>query len=235
MSIGQVLGLLRPDFPDVSISKIRFLEAEGLIEPERAASGYRKFSPSDLKRLRYILSVQRDQYLPLKVIREHLEAMERGLDPPAAAGGAARVPESAHAASHAVDAAVDAADPAPELRISAAELVANSGITHEQLDELTAYGLVRPRTGTDYFDSDALVVATTVAQLAGYGLEPRHLRAYKSAADREIGLIEQVVRPQARHRDDASRVRAAKQVSELTALSVRLHAALVRGGLRDGH
>jgi DNA-binding transcriptional MerR regulator len=235
MSIGEVLGLLRPDFPDVSISKIRFLEAEGLIEPERAASGYRKFSPSDLTRLRYILSAQRDQYLPLKVIREHLEAMERGLEPPVAAGGAARVPESAHEASHAVDAAVEAADAAPELRISAAELVANSGITHEQLDELTAYGLVRPRTGTDYFDSDALVVATTVAQLAAYGLEPRHLRAYKSAADREIGLIEQVVRPQARQRDDASKVRAAQQVRELTALSVRLHTALVRGGLRDGH
>jgi DNA-binding transcriptional MerR regulator len=235
MSIGEVLGLLRPDFPEVSISKIRFLEAEGLVEPQRAPSGYRKFSPSDLTRLRYILAAQRDQYLPLKVIREHLEAMERGLEPPAAAGGAARVPESAQATARAVDAAVEAADAAPELRISAAELVANSGITQEQLDELIAYGLVRPRTGTDFFDADALVVASTVAQLAGYGLEPRHLRAYKSAADREIGLIEQVVRPLARQRDDTSKARAAQQVSELTALSVRLHAALVRGGLRDGH
>jgi len=236
MSIGEVLGLLRPDFPDVSISKIRFLEAEGLVEPERAASGYRKFSPADLQRLRYILSAQRDHYLPLKVIREHLAAIERGLDPPSEAGGSPRVPDSASAAARAAEAdaaeAVEAVE-APELRISADELVANSGITRQQLDELLGYGLLRPRAGTEYFDADALTVATTVAALAGYGLEPRHLRAYKSAADREIGVIEQVVRPVARHRDDSSRQRAAQQVAELTTLSIRLHAALVRRGLRE--
>ena len=92
MSIGEVLNRLRPDFPDVSISKIRFLEAEGLVEPERTPSGYRKFSLSDLERLRYILTQQRDRYYPLKVIREHLDAMERGLEPPTAAGEAARAP-----------------------------------------------------------------------------------------------------------------------------------------------
>jgi DNA-binding transcriptional MerR regulator len=232
MSIGEVLGLLRADFPDVSISKIRFLEAEGLVEPERAASGYRKFSPSDLKRLRYILAAQRDHYLPLKVIRDHLEAMERGLDPPAAAGEAPRVPDSASSAGSAgeVD---DGEGAARDLRISADELIANSGLTRVQLDELVGFGLLRPRNGSEYFDADALVVASTVAQLTRFGLEPRHLRAYKSAADREIGLIEQVVGPLARQRDAASRARAAQQVKELTALSVRLHAALVRGGLRD--
>jgi DNA-binding transcriptional MerR regulator len=104
MSIGEVLALLRPDFPDVSISKIRFLEAEGLVEPERAASGYRKFSPADLQRLRYILAAQRDHYLPLKVIREHLAAIERGLDPPSEAGGSPRVPDSASAAARAAEA-----------------------------------------------------------------------------------------------------------------------------------
>jgi DNA-binding transcriptional MerR regulator len=232
MSIGEVLALLRPDFPDVSISKIRFLEAEGLVEPERAASGYRKFSPADLQRLRYILAAQRDHYLPLKVIREHLAAIERGLDPPSEAGGSPRVPDSASAAARAAEA--DAAEyvGAPELRISADELVANSGITRQQLDELLGYGLLHTRPGTEYFDADALTVASTVAALAGYGLEPRHLRAYKSAADREIGVIEQVVRPTARHRDDSSRERAAQQVAELTTLSIRLHAALVRRGLR---
>jgi DNA-binding transcriptional MerR regulator len=237
MSIGEVLGLLRPDFPDVSISKIRFLEAEGLVEPERAASGYRKFSPADLQRLRYILSAQRDHYLPLKVIREHLAAIERGLEPPSEAGGSPRVPDSASAAARAAEAdATDAAEAvgAPELRISADELIANSGITHRQLDELLGYGLLRPLPGTEYFDADALTVASTVAALGGYGLEPRHLRAYKSAADREIGVIEQVVRPGARHRDDSSRERAARQVAELTTLSIRLHAALVRQGLREG-
>jgi DNA-binding transcriptional MerR regulator len=229
MSIGEVLGLLRADFPDVSISKIRFLEAEGLVEPERAASGYRKFSPSDLKRLRYILAAQRDHYLPLKVIRDHLEAMERGLDPPAAAGEAPRVPGSAASA----DEGDEGAGAARDLRISADELVANSGLTRDQLDDLVGFGLLRPREGSEYFDAEALVVASTVAQLSRFGLEPRHLRAYKSAADREIGLIEQVVSPLARQRDAGSRARAAQQVKELTALSVRLHAALVRGGLRD--
>jgi DNA-binding transcriptional MerR regulator len=233
MSIGEVLALLRVDFPDVSISKIRFLEAEGLVEPERAPSGYRKFSPADLQRLRYILSAQRDHYLPLKVIRDHLEAMGRGLDPPSEAGGSPRVPDSASAAARAAEADAAEAVDTPDLRISADELVANSGLSQQQFDELRGYGLLRPRTGTDYFDADALVVASTVAALAGYGLEPRHLRAYKSAADREIGVIEQVVRPVARARDDGSKERAAQQVAELTMLSIRLHAALVRRGLRE--
>jgi DNA-binding transcriptional MerR regulator len=233
MSIGEVLGLLRPDFPDVSISKIRFLEAEGLVEPERAASGYRKFSPADLQRLRYILAAQRDHYLPLKVIREHLEAMERGMEPPTAAGSPPRVPESAHTAADAVEAEAGGAGETPQVRISADELVANSGVTREQFDELVGYGLLRPRTGTEYFDADALVIASTAAAFARFGLEPRHLRAYKSSADREIGVIEQVVRPLARQRDAAAKARAASQVAELTTLSVRLHAALVRRGLRD--
>jgi DNA-binding transcriptional MerR regulator len=233
MSIGEVLALLRPDFPDVSISKIRFLEAEGLIEPERAASGYRKFSPADLERLRYILSAQRDHYLPLKVIGEHLEAMGRGLDPPSAAGGRPRIPESAQAPARDGDEGGGAGADAPQLRISADELVANSGLTREQFDELVGYALLRPRTGTDYFDADALAVASAAAALARFGLEPRHLRVYKSAADREIGVIEQVVRPAARARDEKARARAGDQVRELVAVSVRLHAALVRAGLRD--
>ena len=86
MSIGEVLGQLRSDFPDITISKIRFLEAEGLVEPERTASGYRKFSREDVERLRYVLSAQRDHYLPLRVIKEHLDAIDRGLEPPALNG-----------------------------------------------------------------------------------------------------------------------------------------------------
>lgn len=232
MSIGQILGQLRPEFPDVTISKIRFLEAEGLVEPERAPSGYRKFSGSDLQRLRYVLASQRDHYLPLKVIRQHLDAMERGLEP-SAAGGAPRVPDSASAT---LEPTADGAPAGsrPQLRVSANELVANSGLTHAQLEELMAFGLIRQHGGTEYFDADSLAVATTVAGLAVFGLEPRHLRAFKSAADREIGLIEQVVRPVARHRDEASKARVAGMVAELTALSVRLHTALVRSGLREG-
>jgi DNA-binding transcriptional MerR regulator len=232
MSIGEVLRHLRPDFPDVSISKIRFLEAEGLVEPERSASGYRKFSATDLQRLQYILTAQRDHYLPLKVIRQHLDAMERGLEPPAIAGGSPRVPESAHTEDHHGDGAGSGGS-VPDVRISTDELLANSGLSRKALDDLTAYGLVRPIADTDYFDADALVVASTVVRLGGYGLEPRHLRVFKSAADREIGLIEQVVRPVARQRDDASKTRAAEMTADLATLSVRLHAALVRAALRD--
>ena len=234
MSIGQVLAQLRTDYPDVTISKLRFLEAEGLIEPERTASGYRKFSPADLERLRYILSAQRDHYLPLKVIREHLDAVERGLQPPSTAGGTPRVPDSAHPVDG--QAQGDSADQAAqaELRLSADELLANSGLTRKQLDELMSFGVLRLRPDGEYFDADALVVAATVARLAEYGLEPRHVRSFKSAADRQVGLIEQMARPLTRANDEASQSRAADMVTELATLSVRLHTALVRSGLRGG-
>jgi DNA-binding transcriptional MerR regulator len=232
MSIGEVLNHLRPDFPDVSISKIRFLEAEGLIEPERTPSGYRKFSWTDLERLRYILAEQRDHYYPLKVIKEHLDAMERGLEPPEAAGEAPRAPRSVRAVGVDEDASDFGPAPASDLRMSRAELIANSGLTDKQLTELMEFGMLRPRPGTRYFDADALVVAETIAKLTTFGLEPRHIRAFKSAADREVGLIEQVVSPVSRGRDDNAAARAADTAAELGALSVRLHAALVKSGLR---
>src|SRR5436309_10001691 len=94
MSIGEVLASLRAEYPDVTISKIRFLEAEGLIEPERTPSGYRKFSREDVARLRYVLSAQRDQYLPLRVIKAHLEAIDRGLEPPDSPGAGPQVPRA---------------------------------------------------------------------------------------------------------------------------------------------
>jgi DNA-binding transcriptional MerR regulator len=241
MTIGEVLTRLRPEFPDVSISKIRFLEAEGLIDPERTPSGYRKFSLADVERLRYILAEQRDHYYPLKVIKQNLDAMERGLEPPAVAGGSARAPRVFHAVpdnhdDHADHAAAEEFTPAPaaDLRMTAAELAANAGLDEAQLADLVSFGLVRPRPGTDFFDADALTVATTAAQLAAFGLEPRHLRSFKAAADREVGLIEQIVSPQARQRDDQAQARAAETAAELAALSVRLHTALVKIGLRQG-
>ena len=234
MTIGEVLTRLRPEFPDVSISKIRFLEAEGLIDPERTPSGYRKFSLADVDRLRYILAEQRDHYYPLKVIKQNLETMTRGLEPPAVAGGAARAPRAFHAVP--VDAEPEDFTPAPatDLRLTAAELAANAGLEDAHLADLVSFGLVRPRPGTEYFDADALVVATTAAHMAAFGLEPRHLRAFKAAADREVGMIEQIVSPQARQRDDQAKARADEMVGELAALSVRLHTALVKIGLRQG-
>lgn len=222
-----MLSELRTDFPDVSISKIRFLETEGLVEPERTQSGYRKFSRADVERLRYVLSAQRDQYLPLRVIREHLDAMDRGLDPPAAAGEPARAPQSRP------DPEADMVDDdAPDrLRMSRLELLASSGLTDEQLTAFVGYGLLSPVAGTDHYDGTALRVATTLAAMAGYGLEPRHVRAYKTAAERQVGLIGQVAAPYRAQRGGDAQARAADVVRHLGQLSVQLHAALVDQGL----
>ncbi len=235
MSIGELIAALKADFPEVSISKIRFLEAQGLITPERTSSGYRKFSGDDLDRLRYILSAQRDHYYPLRVIKVHLDALERGLEPPAAAGQLARAPRQpppvdGDASTPSIDAATAAGT--GELRLSREELAANSDLDEDQLAQLISFGLIAPRPGTDYFDADALLVCRTAATMASYGLEPRHLRPFKTAADRQIGLIDQVVTPLARQRDQAAQTRANRVATELGELCVALHAALVRGGVR---
>lgn len=224
LSIGQVLQSLKADFPDVSISKLRFLEAEGLIAPDRTPSGYRTFAPADVDRIRYILTAQRDFYYPLRVIKEHLDALARGLEPPAVPGQPPRIPEL-----HVTDSAASA--DRPPLRISRTELLGHSGLDEEQLDQLVSFGLVRAQPGSDFFGSDAMLVALTVGKLATYGLEPRHLRAVKTAADREVGLIEHVVGPLRRRRGDAAAERVEAAVSELSDLCLTLHAALMRTAL----
>ncbi len=231
-NIGQVLDQLRPDFPGVTIPKIRFLEDQGLVKPERTAAGYRKFSGDDVARLRYILLMQRDHYLPLKVIGDHLDAIDRGLEPPAIESVVPTVPKVALSADGL---------PSPEsfrrtgdLRLSRRELLKVADISEDLLSQLEQYGLISSRTGTAHFDSDALVVAQTARELADFGFEPRHLRAFKTAADREVGLVQQVVAPLARGRDAAARGRAEDAVSEIAALSVRLHATLVKVGLDRG-
>lgn len=229
MNIGEVLGVLRPDFPGISIPKIRFLEDKGLIHPERTAAGYRKFSPADVDRLRYILRMQRDHYLPLKVIGEHLDAIDRGLEPPAIEGVVPTVPKVALAGDGFPSA--ESFRGTSDLRLSRKELLKVAEIDDALLEQMETYGLVRPsRTG--HFDADALVVARTAAELAGFGLEPRHLRAFKTAADREVGLVQQVVAPVARGRDAAAKARAEETVAEIAALSVKLHATLVKAGLQ---
>ncbi|MBT8225083.1 MAG: MerR family transcriptional regulator [Dactylosporangium sp.] len=235
MSIGEVLAHLRVDFPDTTISKLRFLEAEGLVEPRRTASGYRKFSGADVARLRYILTAQRDQYLPLRVIRQHLEALDPGEDstptyPSAGGQRLLRPPLSA------VGNRPSAADPdlavEQDLRLTRAELLTMVGLEESLLADLERFGLVRPSHSGRY-DADALEVAAAAAQLATYGVEPRHLRAYRAAADREIGLFGQLVSPMARQPGPAARARAAETLRELAALTQRIHAALVRAGLRQ--
>lgn len=227
LSIGEVLAKLRNDFPDVTISKIRFLESEGLIEPQRTPSGYRKFTNHDLDRLRYVLGAQRDQYLPLKVIKDHLEAIDRGLQPPALPGGSARVPRVAS-----VDGVMtpESFGDQSDLRLSREELLEATGLVERQLSELESYGLIAIRGR--HYENDALSVGRSVAAMAAFGIEPRHLRAFKSAADREVGLIEQVITPLLRQRNSEAKERADEVQKELASLSVALHAALVRTGLR---
>jgi DNA-binding transcriptional MerR regulator len=197
-SIGEVLAALQPDFPDVTISKIRFLEDKGLIEPARTPSGYRQFCGADVDRLRYVLTAQRDRYLPLKVIKDNLAALD---DVPA------------------------------DVRLDRAGMLAATGLDEAALTELDASGLLARRRGGHY-NADDLAIAGTVAELARFGLEPRHLRAFKGAADREVGVIEQAALPRAaaRNADELSAARA--KADELVGLFLQLHAALLRAGVR---
>ncbi len=231
MNIGEVLDRLRPDYPGVTIPKIRFLEDKGLIKPERTPAGYRKFSPDDVDRLRYVLRMQRDHYLPLKVIGEHLDAIDRGLEPPPIEGVVPTVPQVALAADGLPSPASFARR--DQVRLSRRELVKIAEISEDLLDQLEQYALITPRPGTGHYDTDALVVARTARELADFGFEPRHLRAFKTSADREVGLVEQIVAPHKRSRDAAAKARAEEAVSEIAALSVRLHATLVKIGLRS--
>lgn len=220
MSIGTVLNVLRDEFPEVTISKIRFLESEGLIEPQRTPSGYRKFSAHDVERLGHVLRMQRDHYLPLKVIREHLEAMERGEAVPLPVVGRQR-----------------GGEPAPEpherptaARVGREELLAAAGVDEQELKEWESYGLLTPLEDGAY-DAEAVTVAVLVVELGRFGIEPRHLRAMKAAADREAGLVDQVVAPLRRHRNPQTRAHAEARTKELAGLTVKLHAALMRTAL----
>src|SRR5262245_23106678 len=256
MSIGEVLAQLRPDFPDITISKLRFLEAEGLVEPHRAPSGYRKYTAAHVERLRYVLGAQRDRYLPLRIIREQLAAMERGervvgLPPPSPAPvQSAPAPVSPAPASLAsvsqvsVSPAPVSPAPAPvsaapslrpdlgDSRLTRAQLSERSGLSDSGLSDLEAYGLLPPAPN-GYYGGEALTVARIAAYLGEYGIEARHLRAYKATADREVGLLAQLLPPLAHQSGLGGREKAMETVHELAALCAQLHAALVRQGLRQ--
>ncbi|MFJ8335721.1 MerR family transcriptional regulator [Streptomyces sp. NPDC094437] len=220
MSIGTVLNALRDEFPEVTISKIRFLESEGLIEPQRTPSGYRKFSPADVERLGHVLRMQRDHYLPLKVIREHLDAMERGEAPPLPVVGRQRDGE----------AALEVLEGPTVARIGRAELLAAADVDEQVLAEWESYGLLTALPDGS-FDAEAVTVAALVLELGRFGIEPRHLRSMKAAADREAGLVDQVVAPLKLHRNPQTRAHAEARTKELAALTVKLHGALVRTAL----
>ena len=225
LSIGEVLSKLKAEFSDITISKIRFLESEGLIEPQRTPSGYRKFTNNDLERLRFVLLAQRDQYLPLKVIKDNLDAMDRGLVPAKTIGAVATPRLAAQDGVLTSDQFASNND----LRLTRAELISASNLSDEQLAEIESYGLISIRGR--HYDSDALAVAKAVAEISAFGIGARHLRAFKTAADREIGLVEQVTTPLLRQKGSEAIARAEEVEKELASLSIRLHASLVRAGL----
>ncbi|MCU1604834.1 MAG: MerR family regulatory protein [Modestobacter sp.] len=241
LTIGEVLARLRGEFPDVTISKIRYLESEDLVHPQRTPSGYRKFADADVARLRYVLAAQRDQYLPLRVIKDHLDALDRGEALPtggAAAGTAeAAVDETGGrpedgAAVGVVVTLPDLGDVPPDAPLGGPEFAAAAGLDDVALADCVEFGLVGRDSSGRHPVSD-LPVARAVAGLARHGIEPRHLRVYRTAAEREAALLEQLVAPALRARSEESRARATEQLSELAGLSVQLHTALLQARLRE--
>jgi DNA-binding transcriptional MerR regulator len=326
LSIGEVLSLLQDEFPDVTISKIRFLESQGLVDPERTPSGYRKFYEEDIERLRWVLRQQRDSFLPLKVIKGRLEGQGSLLDEPPlpegdaqpqvdghdeAAGpagerhararsthqkeppnGGQREPSPAsvegdaggedrrasnggrgEASGPVASASLREGEdddgavlpvanrpdpprgrpetprggrrrqpPQPEAgghqeELSLEELVSLSGVDVETLRDLERFALIAPRLvgGTPYYPQDAALIAGLASAFARHGVEARHLRAYKAAAEREAGLVQQVVMPLIRQRNPEARRAAQAAVEELSTLGAQLRAVLLRNALAELH
>ncbi|HVA41995.1 MAG TPA: MerR family transcriptional regulator [Acidimicrobiales bacterium] len=282
LSIGDVLSLLKDEFPDVTISKIRFLESQGLLDPERTPSGYRKFYPPDVDRLRWILLQQKEHFLPLKVIKDRLvpppaegagdsEDTESAPEPALVAADAAAAPSAkGAAATRTPPASVPAPasgptanptaparslrspslppaaarlpapspgeDPADEaVSLTLEELLSRTGLAAADARELERFGLISGRSvaGTVYYDADATAVAHLAAELSHYGVEARHLRMYKTAAEREAGFFEQIVTPLLKQRNPRSRQEAVDTVHTLSALGERLRRSMLRMALRD--
>ncbi len=212
LSIGQVLARLTPEFPDLSSSKLRFLEERGLVSPARTASGYRKFSPSDLERLRIVLGMQRDHYLPLKVIKAYLADLDAGLDPAlpgsGTPAGASMLPGGR--------------------RFKRADLLREAGASAELLQEAITASVISP---AEIYGEESLTVLRALVELQRNGIEPRHLRGFRAAAERELALIEAALAPVARRNDVASRARTAERARELAAQLDVVRGSIIRAAL----
>ena len=211
LSIGQVLARLNPEFPELSPSKLRFLEERQLVSPARTESGYRKFSPSDMERLRFVLTMQRDHYLPLKVIRSYLAELDAGRSPELP--GAVRNGTSILSVDR---------------KLSREELIREAGATPMLLADAISASLI---VAADTFGDDALAVLTTLVELQRTGIEPRHLRGFRAAAERELGLIENALMPVARRKDAASRARVAEMAGEIAGQLETVRSSLIRSAL----
>jgi DNA-binding transcriptional MerR regulator len=260
LSIGEVLSLLQTEFPDITISKIRFLESQGLLEPERSPSGYRKFYPHDIERLRWILRQQRDNFLPLRVIKDKLEDgseldgddaadlddAEQGIEPEGAGAGS-QDQQADESEPEPVAAAVadDERDVLPGLRgpldpgpssvsLTLEELAKASGLEIRVVVELEQYGMIVARTlgQTKFYDGEALAVSRLAASFRDFGFETRHLRMFKTAADREASVYEQMILPLVRQRDPVAVARARSNLTDLARLGESVHRAMLRQALR---
>ena len=230
MSIGAVLDLLRPDFPDVTISKIRFLEAEGLVTPARSPSGYRRFTAYDCARLRFILTAQREQYLPLKVIKAQLDAQPDGELPERNSSYPA--PRLVAADSGRGADREDGPRMPTAVRLSREDLLERSGVADDLITALCRAGIITTGPG-GFFDEHSVVIAQCAAALGDYGVEPRHLRAFRSAADRQSDLIAQIAGPVGKAGRTGARDRADDLAREVAALAITLHTSLIKSAVRD--
>jgi DNA-binding transcriptional MerR regulator len=229
LSIGEVLDSVREEFPDVSISKIRFLEAEGLLQPTRTESGYRKFYEEDVTRLRYILTLQRDHFLPLKVIKDRLLNGEPN------GGGDVPPPLTLVRSAPAGEAAEETAEAPPDLtgvQMDRAELLRAARLNEQQMASLEDFGLFKASEGATYDDAD-LLVAKAARGFLEHGLEPRHLKMYRQFAEREANLFDQLTNPVTRQRAPGAQAQASQAIRELATLSRQIREGTLRSTLRD--
>ena len=221
MSIGVVLERLRAEFPDVAVSKIRFLESEGLITPQRTASGYRRFTDDDVERLRYILVTQRDNYLPLRVIRDQLEAMDSGQVRALGSVGETDPIISPEKFRRPAKTRLSESDVAEQAHCEAGDVTA-----------LAASGIITA-DASGFFTADDVRVVSTALSLQEFGFSAPQLKRLRTAAERQADLIGQFAGPVAHGKDDSARERAEEMSQQISALVVSLHASLVKNALRS--
>ena len=219
LAIGKVLSLLKTEYPDISISKIRFLEAEGLLTPDRAPSGFRRYSKEDVERLRYILSAQKNNYLPLKVIKDNLALIDQGIEPVQPGPAEPPKPVSPEPSS-------PMGGPQPPIRLTREELLQRSGLSEATMIELERQGIIRLRRGTAFYGWESLTLAIVAVKVAPLGIEARQLRLIKASADREVELIISAAAGYARRPEIAQRA-----TIEIAEVIMQAHAALLQVGL----
>lgn len=222
LSIGEVLVRLRDEFADITISKIRFLEANGLVTPERTPSGYRKFSLIDVERLRYVLRMQRDHFLPLRVIKEHIDALNRGLQPALVGDVTPKAPRALVSTQ-----TLELSNQLPSVRLNRLELMADTGADAEFIDQMVDYGLIKPDS-QGYFSVSASSVVNLASTLRGFGLEPRHLKTVFSSASREVDLFAPIVKSAASSKSVNASAQAQELTLQLANAITALHGLLIR-------